>query len=435
MKKIRHLIKSDNGQLLTGNIGASALGLVTFMLLARLFSQQIFGQWALFIAAAGLADLIRTGLIRQALVRSLTVTTNKQIQASYKRASAQILILVSGGLALILAIIHQLTPVFAFSIFLKWYPIWLLVSVPHMLAAWLAQANKKFRQMVNIRMMINALFLAFVLSAFWMPIQLEEVIVGHLGVQLLVSLWLMKDQKLHYRDLLFSTGGRVKEILQFGKYNVATLVGTNLLKTADHLIIGIMLGTEAVAIYAIPLKVLEVLEIPLRGFVMTTFPKLTKSYVSANQGAYQQIFNRWVFRISFLFIPVTTVMLIFPSLPVTVLAGAGYQASEPLIRVFALVMLLIPLDKFLGVAFDSINQPSFNARKVWLMVMINVVGDFVVLFFFQSLLAVAVVSLLALITSTYMGVHIHPWVQMNRRSFGMVLKKPLTLFRQVPEKA
>ena len=67
----------------------------------------------------------------------------------------------------------------------------------------------------------------------------------------------------------------------FGKYAMGTLVGSSLLKSADTFIIGMsaVLGPTAIAIYAIPLKLTDLLGIPLRGFTMTAYPKMAKLFL------------------------------------------------------------------------------------------------------------------------------------------------------------
>jgi O-antigen/teichoic acid export membrane protein len=52
---------------------------------------------------------------------------------------------------------------------------------------------------------------------------------------------------------------------------------TNLLRSADTLIISLSpMGSAAVALYSIPLKLTELQQIPLRSFVATAFPKMSK---------------------------------------------------------------------------------------------------------------------------------------------------------------
>lgn len=53
---------------------------------------------------------------------------------------------------------------------------------------------------------------------------------------------------------------------------MGTMVGANLLRSSDTFLIGAFLGGEAVAIFNIPLKLFELVEIPLRSFAATALP-------------------------------------------------------------------------------------------------------------------------------------------------------------------
>jgi O-antigen/teichoic acid export membrane protein len=69
-----------------------------------------------------------------------------------------------------------------------------------------------------------------------------------------------------------------RTLLDFGKYTTFTLIGTNLLRSADTLIISLsQWKSAAVALYSIPLKLTELQQIPLRSFVATAFPKMSKA--------------------------------------------------------------------------------------------------------------------------------------------------------------
>ena len=57
---------------------------------------------------------------------------------------------------------------------------------------------------------------------------------------------------------LLKSVGLVDKSLNFGKYSTFTLIGTNLLRNADVLIISVSpFGSSAVALFSIPLKLTE----------------------------------------------------------------------------------------------------------------------------------------------------------------------------------
>ena len=95
------------------------------------------------------------------------------------------------------------------------------------------------------------------------------------------------------------------------------------------------------------------------------------------------------------------------------LSGEQYLKVDPvtgfnvvaIVRVFSIYGLLLPIDRMTGVALDSINRPNINAIKVFVMVAANVIGDFVAIFIFKSLLLVAVASIVFTILGIWMGMY------------------------------
>jgi O-antigen/teichoic acid export membrane protein len=182
-----------------------------------------------------------------------------------------------------------------------------------------------------------------------------------------------------------------RTLLNFGKYTTFTLIGTNLLRSADTLIISLSpMGSAAVALYSIPLKLTELQQIPLRSLFYTYSGALT-----------------------YLFIAISLVTFVFAEFFVIVISGHQYLKTDPvtgfnvvdIVRVFSIYGLLLPIDRMTGVGLDSINKPKINAIKVFIMLLANVIGDFIAIFIFKSLLIVAVASIAFTLIGIWMGMY------------------------------
>jgi len=203
-----------------------------------------------------------------------------------------------------------------------------------------------------------------------------------------------------------------KVLLDFGKYTTFTLIGTNLLRSADTLIISLSpLGTAAVALYSIPMKLTELQQIPLRSFVATAFPKMSKASIQGKVQEVKDIFYTYSGAISFLFILVSLFTFVFADLFVLILGGKQYLGTDPItgfntaniVRIFSVYGFLLPIDRMTGVGLDSINRPKINFIKVLYMVIANVIGDLIAIFIFQSLAMVAVASIIFTIIGIWVG--------------------------------
>ena len=103
-----------------------------------------------------------------------------------------------------------------------------------------------------------------------------------------------------------------KTLLNFGKYSTFTLIGTNLLRNADILIISISpLGSAAVALFSIPLKLTELQQIPLRSFAATAFPKMSKASLEGNIKKVQSLFHSYSGALTYLFLFISIITFIF----------------------------------------------------------------------------------------------------------------------------
>jgi O-antigen/teichoic acid export membrane protein len=203
-------------------------------------------------------------------------------------------------------------------------------------------------------------------------------------------------------------------LLNFGKYTTFTLIGTNLLRSADTLIISLSpLGTAAVALYSIPLKLTEIQQIPLRSFVATAFPKMSKASVKGKIEEVKSLFYAYSGAMFYLFILISLVTFVFAEFFVLILGGEQYLGTDPvtgangvtIMRIFSIYGLLLPIDRMTGVGLDSINKPGKNFLKVLVMVTANVIGDLLAIFVFKSLELVAVGSILFTILGVWVGYH------------------------------
>lgn len=411
LNKLKSLLNSDNGVVLIGNLVASALGLGIFMLLARNLSKSDFGAWALFISSAGLLDLMRTGLVRQGMVRTIATSQNdnQSTLASAGFLAASISIMSSIGVWILNLSMDWSNS--GLEIFMKSYPLLNLVTLPWNFDTWYMHALGKYRRMNALRLFVNVLFIVLVGAGSILEFTLEEFVWAYLAANGLISIYSVNSLRTIHWIAVSKT--QIKGLVDYGKHSLATLTGANLLKSADNLIIGALMGTEAVAIFAIPMKALDLMEIPLRGFVMTAFRRLSQLHNSGQTEAFKKLLFSNISKLTILCIPVALGMLIVPDWIIRILGGDTYEESYTLLRVLSIPLLLLPVDKFFGASLDSIGQPRINAIKVWIMVIANIAGDLLAIWLFDSLLLVAVVTIINIVAGVWFTLVCHPYLKSN----------------------
>jgi len=416
IKKLLNIVKEKNVQSLAGNIFTAGFGFLTFVVLTRSFDKEIFGEWVLYLTGATFVEMFRFGITRTALIRFLSGAEHED-QEKLIGSNWLIGLVASLIIALLLWAILLLFPeqvkTSGFLLFFQWYPVLAFVNLPFNNALTILQARQHFGQIFIVKFLNSFLFFAgLTVNLLWLHMELIYVIWFHLGVSVLVSLITVLAGWDGIKYLRKADKKTNKIILNFGKYTTLTLIGTNLLKSADTFIIALSpLGTAAVALYSIPLKLTEVLQIPLRSLVATAFPKMSKASVQNDVKMVRYYFYSYAGSLSILFIPIAVVGFFFSDLFVLILGGEQYMGIDPItgaststiFKVFAIYGLLLPIDRLTGVGLDSINRPKKNFYKIIFMVVANIIGDLIAVFVFKSLLAVAIVTILFTLLGVLIG--------------------------------
>lgn len=414
--KILKVLKEKNVQSLAGNMLTAGFGFLNFVILARTFDKDIFGEWVLYLTGAAFVEMFRFGITRTALIRFLAGAKDKE-QKQLIGSNWLIGLVVSVFIAIVLYSILLLFPqeieASGFVLFFQWYPILAFLNLPFNNALTILQARQEFDKIFVVRFLNSGLFFLGLLANFiWLHKGLLEVIWFHLIISLVISLVTVVLNWDGSRYLFHATKEKNKTILNFGKYTTITLIGTNLLKSADTFIIALSpLGVTAVALYSIPLKLTELLQIPLRSFVATAFPKMSKASIEGNLKMVRYYFYSYSGSITLLFIPVTIITFFFSDFFVLLLGGEKYIGIDPvtgasasmIFKVFAIYGLLLPIDRLTGVGLDSINKPKKNFYKIIFMVVANIIGDLIAVFVFESLMAVAVVTIIFTLIGLVVG--------------------------------
>lgn len=393
----------------------AALGLLGFLLLTRGLEKSLFGDWVLYTSLATFFDLLRFGLTSTALVRFASGGSSEQKKA-YLGTSFKIGLYAVLALAVLLWFILFLTDYFelrmnnGYYLFLQYYPILAILNLSWNNSVSYFQAGQNFKSILVIRLMNVGTFVLFlIVNHLFLRWGIMEILYAHLVCNLLPSILVFVKK---WDGLLYikrATKETLSEMLNFGKFSMGTLVGSSLLRSADTFIIGLspVLGSVGIAQYAIPLKLTDLLGIPLRSFTVTAFPKMSKLSLDGKINEFRDVFYSYSGAVTFLFIPVAIGGFIFAEPLVWILGGDQYKDSIPLLanifRIFSVYSILLPLDRFTGVALDSINLPKMNFYKVVVMTSANIIGDLVAVFVFQSLQAVALVTVVFTLIGIFIG--------------------------------
>ena len=386
MLNIKKIISNDNTLSLAGNMSLALWGLLSVFILARTLPPFEWGIWTLFITAGNMVEMFRSGLTSTALVRFLSGAEgeerNKLIGSNW---------LIGLNLTVLLSIIIITSNLLfkdhfkesGWGLFFTWYPLLALLNLPFNNAITVLQADQKFGKILFIRSISNGGFVLFlIINYFILKLTLYPILYFYLGVNIFTSFLTILFHWDGLKYLRKATRETNKKLINFGKFTMGTLLGSNLLKSSDTFIISLspILGPVGVAYFNIPLKLTELLEVPLRSFLATAFPKMSRASIKGDIAEVTRIFYQYTGVLVYMFFLFAIIAFMFSNFFVLFLGGNKYIAVVPVYQIFILYGLLLPLDRFTGVFLDSINKPKLNFYKVFFMAVANIIGDCIAVF-------------------------------------------------------
>lgn len=382
---LKKLLTSNNFLSLANNGLVAVFAFLSFFLLVRALPQETFGEWVLLITTGGFIDMLRFGITRTAVIRFVAGAEESEAKA-LMGANSLINLISTAIVSIILAAIYfyfeERLSGSGFLLFFKWYPLLTLFNLGFNNAQSVLQAKMRFDLMLLLRIVNVLSFMLFLVFNIWKKYNIDTIIWAYLITNLFSSLLASLFNWDGVRHTFQVTRRSIGTILNFGKYTTGTLIGSNLLKSSDTFIIGLstFMGPAGVAVYSIPLKLTEIIEIPLRSFTGTAFPSMSKAAIEGNLDEAKRIFYQNAGGTTLLMIPLMLLSFIFAEQIVWFLGGDDYVVSANIFRIFCIYGLLLPIDRFIGVGLDSINMPRHNFYKVLFMALFNIVGDLIVVF-------------------------------------------------------
>ncbi len=422
MKLINKIFREANFLNLFSNFFRAAFGIASFALLTRSLTIDIFGQWVIYQTAGNFMDMFRFGITNTGVVRYLSGAEGEE-RFNFIGSNALIGLVSTLALVVIIWIVYfafkESIKESGYELFFVWYPIAAILNLPYNTATVIMQADQQFGKLLWTRLINSGgFFLLLLLNYMYFNMTVVQIIWVQFGVNLFLSAICFINGWDGLRHLFRASKDATKKILHFGKFTTFTIIGTNLLRSADTFIISLSpLGTAAVALYSIPMKLTELQQIPLRSFATTAFPKMSKSSIRG-------IFYQYSGAITIFFVLVSLIIFIFADYFVLFMGGPQYLGNDPItgfnattiVRIFCLYGLLLPIDRMTGICLESINRPDKNMIKVIFMIITNIIGDLIAVYIFRSLEAIAVASIIFTTLGVMIGYYfLHKELNLNFR--------------------
>mgnify|MGYP003582577028 CR=1 FL=1 len=393
---------------LASNILTAIIGLVIFAVLNRVLSLEANGVWIVFQSTYLLADTFRSGFLSTAFV---TFYVGKRPEEAIKVAgSAWYIGLCITLFFLLLSIpgyfLSQYIHDVGFALFTKWFGLAFLASLPYLMATCILQAEERFDRLLILRLINQVFFVAGILLFFYLDdIRIEDIVYAYIGSLLISSSYVLVSGWSKFGTIRHKTKENIAELYHFGKYSVGTILSTNLFRTIDIYVINLFLAPSAVAIYNLGLRLIEVIEIPMRSLIASGMPMMVTAFNEDNRKKVIEIMSRFITLLTVGMVPIILGVVLFADIPVALVGGGKFVGTEAanVLRGFIIIALLYPTDRFMALTLDVIRQAKMNFYKILVMLVVNLVADVVAVYYFGNIYGIVIAAIFPVLVAIVMG--------------------------------
>ena len=412
LKQIFEKLKNPHIVNLVGNAIMTVLNTIQAAIIFNYLSKEGMGNYIIFQSTIGLVDTFRAGLLTTAFITSYA-GTSKERSAEVAGSAWFLSALITGAFVLI-NVVYLVIP-FHMSdggadLFIKWFGLVFIITLPSFIASCIAQAEQRFDRLLYIRTVSTGLSIVLVLALiFTKHLNLMSLVYAGFIAGGATSLMTIVLGWSRIGTIFKKTTETMKALFAFGKYSVGTSLGSNLFRNSDTYIINFMLGPGTLAVYNLGVRLMELVEIPLRSFAATVMPPLSAAYNQGNKYHVIYLLKKYSGLLTIILIPVVVGSLFFAEVAIWIV-DKKYLSTEAanVLRVFMTFALLYPVERFMALTLDAINQPKVNMIKLIFMLAANVIGDFAGIWIFGNIYGVALATILPIITGMIISYH---WLQ------------------------
>ncbi len=374
---------------LLGNVTMSGFSILIYYILYHYLSLTDAGKWFFFLTVLSLCDSVRNGFLSTATIKFYAGTTPERgrevLGSVWFLASA----ITGAVIVLNLAAYYPLANMHdtGVAVAAKWVGLTFLSSLPFSVIFWKLQADEQYDKILAVRAVNNgSTLLVFFILAVTGNMTLERALLFNFLTNCLTSLVCILWKMSHVHTIRHRSKQSITEIVNFGKYSLGTSLSSTFLGSVNNFFITFMLGPAAVAVYNLPSRLMEIVEMPLRTFVGTGLSGMAVAYNQDNMHHVKHILKKYAGMLTIAFVPLAIGGIVFADVAVHLLGGAKYLGTESanIFRCLMLLSLMYPIDRFNGATLDIIHKPQINFHKVLIMVIVMVAGDYFFVLFLQQ---------------------------------------------------
>ncbi len=366
------------------NMQALLFGFGGFYLLVHILDKHEFGVWTLFVATTAILEMIRSGLVQNALIQFLAANKKEDHADIISAASALTVLLMAGCIVVNIFMAGYLARLWHFPALAGMFYIYSIVYVLQGMLAlfqWIEQARLSFKGIListTIRQAGFFGYLVYCYSADRVPSLNELVyVMGFFAMAAAITQYFFVSE-----DVVFQFNVKtewVKKMFNYGKYVLATSIGGIITNTVNQMMLGTMMSPDAAGVYNVAIRITNLADLPTNALGTIVFPQSSKRFTAQGHEAGKYLYEKSVGTLLALLVPFVLIIFLFPGFVIHLIAGGKYADAIPLIRITALCCLFNPFSRMFGTILDSIGKTQYNFVVVILFLTFEVLMNYLMI--------------------------------------------------------
>jgi len=179
-----------------------------------------------------------------------------------------------------------------------------------------------------------------------------------------------------YRKAPNSTKSIRKKLFTYSIPILAINTSILIYMQTDIILLGYFFGTDSVAFYSIPKKIIDSLLIPAFSLGAAVAPAIAYSMVNNKHGIDGKLFYESIKYLVLLTVPIAVGLAILSRPIILILFGNEYSSSIDILRLFALLLLLFSITSISSPVLTYLGKAGMRAKLVGISAILNLLLDF-----------------------------------------------------------
>jgi lipopolysaccharide exporter len=358
-------------------------GLINFIILVRVLTTEEMGTWALFLTVTAVFEATKSGLLKNAHVMYVSSTNSTDDKVTVASSSFLInsfisllfilfLVFFSGWMSVALHAGHDL------SATLLWFiPGFIsMIFFSHFEA--IQQSFLDFKGILAGYLIRQCCFFTFLIITYSLkrPFTLTNLAL-YSSISVFsgsIALYFFSRKYLHHH---FKPSKQwIKKIFNYGGYIFGSGVMSNIFSNLDQVMTGAFISNSAVAFYNTASRINGLVDIPSYAAADIIFPKTSKAVVEEGNAKVKYLYEKMVGILLSFTTPVALLIIIFPKLIITVIAGTKYVDAAPILQLYMITGLMRPMQNQAANLLNSIGKPALCFKINTVSLIINLIVSY-----------------------------------------------------------